>query len=249
MKERIRAKPIILTAEQQKKFWSKVVQGGGCWVWAGMHSDRGYGAFMAEGKRYMAHRVAYALTFGDPSPEMDVDHLCRNRGCCNPAHLEAVTHRENLLRGNGFAGRNSRKNHCAQGHEFTPENTGLNARGYRQCQTCKNAKTKVYCEKYRASAKGRARVLREERTRKAAAQAKFTAQNPGIPYSPGAAIAAAVPKGSAASNSRLTEVLAIEIRQKYAAGGYSFARLAKEYEVNKGTIGALITRRTWKHVL
>jgi hypothetical protein len=66
---------------------------------------------------------------------MTIDHLCRRPLCCNPLHLEAVTMRENLMRGNGWSGRNARKTHCPQGHPYSPENTSVRD-GSRHCRTC-----------------------------------------------------------------------------------------------------------------
>lgn len=108
-------------------FWAKVdkTAPGGCWVWTGTKWG-GYGKTWTDAsprKRIFSHVRAYQMLVG-PVPEgMDLDHLCRNRACCNPAHLEPVTHHENVLRGYGLGGTNARKTHCAKGHEYTPENT------------------------------------------------------------------------------------------------------------------------------
>jgi hypothetical protein len=92
-------------------------QPDGCWTWAGAHDPTGYGVVFGTldgGKRrkLYTHRVAYTLHVG-PIPEgLDIDHLCRNRGCCNPEHLEAVTRRENLMRGETLAAYHSRGEVC-----------------------------------------------------------------------------------------------------------------------------------------
>jgi len=70
---------------------------------------------------------------------LEIDHLCRVRCCVNPDHLEAVTHRENILRGNTFAAVNAAKTHCPKGHEYTPENTRIHTGGRRQCIACSRA--------------------------------------------------------------------------------------------------------------
>lgn len=107
-----------------------------CWVWLGHKTAAGYGCFIyREGRRLMAHRAAYEEWVG-PVPEgKEIDHLCRNTSCCNPLHLEAVDRRTNLLRGNGWAGRNARKTHCPRGHEYTDENTSVR-NGQRHCRAC-----------------------------------------------------------------------------------------------------------------
>lgn len=107
----------------------------------------GYGQFaMDDGDRVRmkpAHRIAYELVNG-PIPEgLEIDHLCRNRLCVRPDHLEAVTTQENLRRGNGASARNARKDRCSQGHEFDETNTYWRPDGKgRDCRTCRAARSR-----------------------------------------------------------------------------------------------------------
>lgn len=124
----------------QDRFWSKVDKRGPdeCWLWTGSLNTPGYAALGVEGKTYnSAHRLAYEWLVG-PIPEgMHLDHLCRNRSCVNPAHLEPVTCRENILRGTNPPAQQARQTHCKRGHEFTPENTyRAPSDNRRHCRTC-----------------------------------------------------------------------------------------------------------------
>jgi hypothetical protein len=120
-------------------FWTRVNVCGAdeCWDWL-QSTRRGYGrCWPVDGiPERVAHRIAYTLEHGPIPDGLTIDHLCRNRRCCNPAHLEAVTERENILRGTCPAAENARKTHCNRGHEFTPENTYDKREGQRQCKTC-----------------------------------------------------------------------------------------------------------------
>lgn len=123
----------------------------GCVVWTGAVKD-GYGNIGAGGqfgRHVRTHQVMYEHFIG-PVPEgLELDHLCRNRLCMAPAHLEAVTHQENVLRGEGLAAVNARKTHCDHGHEFTPENTFLSNGRWRGCIACRRRRQSVYDAKRR----------------------------------------------------------------------------------------------------
>ncbi len=106
----------------------------GCWEWAGTHS-RGYGMAWRDGRMQGAHRVVYEALVG-PMPEgKQLDHLCRNRGCVNPAHVEPVGQHENMARGLCWE-RNRNKTHCPHGHPYDQPNTGYRQDGRRRCLVC-----------------------------------------------------------------------------------------------------------------
>jgi len=115
-----------------------------CWIWnACLLGPRGYGAFRFRGKTTTAHRVAYILFVGEIPDGLCVDHLCRIRNCVNPKHLEAVTSRENTLRGEGVAAINSIKTHCLNGHALAGDNLFL-YKSSRQCKQCKKENSRKF---------------------------------------------------------------------------------------------------------
>lgn len=138
----------MAVAEIERRFWAKVDKNGpnGCWVWTAANAS-GYGRFWV-GHLVVAHRFAYELLVGPIPDGMQLDHLCRNPPCVNPAHLEPVTCRVNLLRGETQTARRSRQTHCSRGHEFTAANTYTKPNGARNCRACKAiADFKYYVQK------------------------------------------------------------------------------------------------------
>lgn len=120
------------------RFYTKFsIDENGCWIWTGAKMKNGYGRFGAGHNQVrFAHRWIYEQIHGKLSDGLVIDHLCRNPSCVNPEHLEAVTQRENILRGMAFPATNAKKTHCPQGHEYTPENTIISSRNQRHCRTC-----------------------------------------------------------------------------------------------------------------
>jgi hypothetical protein len=124
-----------VTAE--RRFWEKVDKRGPdeCWRWTGALSSKRYGTLtMGHRDRVPAHRFAYELLVGPIPDGLEIDHLCRNTRCVNPAHMEPVTHRENGLRGTSKAAENARKTHCVRGHSLA--DAYIYKGGRRQCRTC-----------------------------------------------------------------------------------------------------------------
>lgn len=113
-----------------------------CWVWRGGGKRNGYGVIglgsRSDGSKRteLVHRVAYEAWVGELVEGLTIDHLCRNRRCVCPEHLEQVSNRENILRGVGWAAVNARVERCPDGHEYTPENTYTSRRGMRSCRAC-----------------------------------------------------------------------------------------------------------------
>jgi HNH endonuclease len=124
-------------APLQERITAKlVIQPDGCVVWTGARNRKGYGlVWNVFGSTY-AHRAFYELMIGPIPPGMQIDHLCRNRACCNIEHMEVVTPRENALRGKSFSAINARKTHCANGHPYDEANT-IRRGNRRECRTCR----------------------------------------------------------------------------------------------------------------
>ena len=130
----------------KKRFFDKVVVDPetGCWEWSAARTQGGYGVFWFDGKQHYAHRVAYELVKGKIPEGLELDHLCRHRACVRPDHLEAVTHKENLLRGETFQAANAAKTHCPQGHPYSGDNLYVTPDGERECRTCRAESARRY---------------------------------------------------------------------------------------------------------
>jgi hypothetical protein len=122
----------------------------GCWLWQGALRPDGYVQMRAgsPSRLVYAHRASYEEFVG-PIPEgLTLDHLCRMRHCVNPEHLEAVTHRENCLRGTGVSAVAATRTTCPRGHAYD----AVGAKGERSCSTCSRAHKRAYKQRRRVAA-------------------------------------------------------------------------------------------------
>jgi hypothetical protein len=132
----------------QERFWARVVKTDSCWNWTGCKCH-GYGYFGVNGKGVRVHRFAFELLKGSIPEGKVIDHLCRNRACVNPAHLELVDQKTNNARGVGISANNARKTHCKRGHVLADIDEYT---GGRYCKICRNAWARIRAEKNRRKA-------------------------------------------------------------------------------------------------
>ena len=123
---------------RERVFSRLIIDPSGCLIWTGKPASTGYGQVEAGGRGLYAHRLMYEWFVGPIPSGTQIDHLCRNRLCAAPAHLEAVSRKTNILRGVGPSANQARMDHCQRGHEFDLLNTYWRSdrHGGRQCRAC-----------------------------------------------------------------------------------------------------------------
>jgi len=120
------------------------VLSNGCWEWVGVISDQGYGRYWGGNKYVKAHTFSWKFFYGPIASGLELDHTCRNRSCVNPDHLEAVTHRVNVLRGHSPTALNARRKKCVNGHPLSGSNLNRYKEVHRHCKKCRAARDKRY---------------------------------------------------------------------------------------------------------
>ncbi len=120
----------VAAVEAERDGWIRL--GSPCVLWQGARNNNGYGVRTVCQRQVLAHRYAYEMERGPIPDGLELDHLCRVRECVNPAHLEPVTHAENMRRSAP-----AQKTHCQRGHEFSDENTRIAPNGRRICRACR----------------------------------------------------------------------------------------------------------------
>lgn len=140
----------VIDGVRLDRFWARIDRRGAgeCWEWIGAVTSNGYGRFSPRINgvmhRVMAHRLSYETLVGPIPDGLVIDHLCRNRRCVNPAHLEPVPQLVNVMRGEGVGVINAAKTECLDGHEFTPDNTYITPKGRRACLACQRRRSREY---------------------------------------------------------------------------------------------------------
>lgn len=130
------------------RFAAKVDTDGPCWLWTGYVGNHGYGVFGVDHKTVLAHRYSYERFVGEIPTGLQIDHLCREKTCVHPDHLEAVTQSENIHRSDCVTAINARKTHCKRGHSLEPPNMYLYrhptaGRIERRCRECYGGNTNL----------------------------------------------------------------------------------------------------------
>lgn len=129
-----------------KRLYSRFEIVNDCWLWSGCLNAQGYGVISVNGKVLRAHRMMYECSIGAIPLNKELDHLCRNPSCINPAHLEPVTHKENVNRGTASIVRTLKKLerlYCKNKHLMFGRNLRITPQGYYRCKTCHRISERV----------------------------------------------------------------------------------------------------------
>lgn len=142
----------MIQRDAASRLWAKVVKTDSCWLWTGSQTRGGYGQIRVNGKLVYVHRFACEAMGRPIPPDLTADHLCRVRHCVNPDHIEAVTFKENVLRGIGPTAENARREVCAKGHRLLR----LFSAHRRDCRECTRRRVRESQRRYLAKKRERA---------------------------------------------------------------------------------------------
>ena len=141
-----------MSTEATARFWARVEKTEGCWNWTAGVQQTGHGRFYADKKHVPAHRFSYELQVGAIPEGRVLDHLCRNPRCVRPDHLEPVTQRENVMRGDSVPPPNLPKENCPKGHPYDAANTYWTPKGHQDCRACRREASRRYNARKAANA-------------------------------------------------------------------------------------------------
>lgn len=142
---------------------------GPCWLWTAAINSCGYGSFWDGDRIGQAHRWVYEFCVGEIPDGLTIDHLCRVRNCVNPWHMEPVTNKENILRGEAPSASHALKTHCPKGHAYDSNNTYVARNGSRHCRRCESERVRILNDHQRALAAARQLKYRARLAEKQAA--------------------------------------------------------------------------------
>lgn len=141
---------MIINNDSLVRFNNKVNKTDSCWLWTGSTNGVGYGEIRINHKKHYAHRLSYQHYNGDIAKGMEIDHLCRNRSCVNPAHLDQVNRSENMKRAMPYR-KDTHKTTCINGHDLADSYQRKDGKG-RNCRKCNLDRVKAYQHRQKVAA-------------------------------------------------------------------------------------------------
>lgn len=153
---------VARTREFQSRFWTNVCKSNdvaGCWEWIGPIGGRGYGILTINGRQLKAHRVSFEVSVVPVPAGLHLHHLCGNRRCVRPSHLQIITPADHVLIGGSFSAQNARKTHCYRGHPLSGPNLRIGPKGQRICRVCRTESSRRYEQAHSDERKHRIRKV------------------------------------------------------------------------------------------
>lgn len=155
-----------IPVEVRSRISSKIEQSPFCWLWKAALRN-GYGAISINGVNSYAHRFIFEFTTGNIPKGLELDHLCIEPSCVRPSHLQVVTHRENVLRGESPSAKRARSTHCKLGHPLSEENLGFKKQkrgAHRWCVICRRRQFRENYARHRTDKLAKAKARKQKRS-------------------------------------------------------------------------------------